>query len=95
MAPRDSTGPACLINQYRCTFTRPGPAGAAAPHVPSALIQQLAPGGRLVIPVGAEHTNQELRAVDKDADGRAWHTYRPPDTARHVIDTHFEISFFI
>ena len=71
VAPRDATGPDCLLIQYRYTFARPCCAGAAAPHVPPALIQQLAPGGRLVIPVGAEHGHQELRAVDKDANGRA------------------------
>jgi protein-L-isoaspartate(D-aspartate) O-methyltransferase len=41
--------------------------GAAAPTLPEALIQQLAPGGRLVIPVG--NISQELLAVDKHPDG--------------------------
>ncbi len=42
---------------------------AAAPEkVPPKLLEQLAPGGRLVIPVGGR--NQELLLVEKDIDGR-------------------------
>jgi len=42
---------------------------AAAPdHVPESLIEQLAPGGRLVIPVG--RFAQELLVVSKDKDGQ-------------------------
>ena len=41
---------------------------AAAPQrIPPALIEQLAPGGRLVIPVGGRR--QELKVVEKRADG--------------------------
>ncbi len=43
---------------------------AAAPDlVPPALIQQLKPGGRMVIPAGIEDA-QQLMIVDKSADGR-------------------------
>jgi protein-L-isoaspartate(D-aspartate) O-methyltransferase len=42
---------------------------AAAPEVPAPLIEQLAPGGRLVIPVGPEGRLQELLLVTKEADG--------------------------
>ncbi|KAL6583711.1 Protein-L-isoaspartate O-methyltransferase 2 [Orobanche minor] len=41
--------------------------GAAAPEIPPALIEQLKPGGRLVIPVGK--ISQELKIVDKNTDG--------------------------
>jgi protein-L-isoaspartate(D-aspartate) O-methyltransferase len=41
---------------------------AAPPRVPQALVDQLAPAGRLVIPVG-HHNGQELAVVVKRADG--------------------------
>jgi protein-L-isoaspartate(D-aspartate) O-methyltransferase len=43
---------------------------AAIDHVPQPLIDQLKPGGRLVIPVGGELETQVLRVVEKDAKGR-------------------------
>jgi protein-L-isoaspartate(D-aspartate) O-methyltransferase len=42
---------------------------AAANQVPPPLIQQLKPGGRMVIPVGGGFALQHLMLVDKDADG--------------------------
>ena len=42
---------------------------AAAPHVPPALVAQLKPGGKLVIPVGGTWEVQELLVVSKRADG--------------------------
>ena len=41
---------------------------AAPPEIPPALIEQLSPGGRLVVPVGEEW--QDLVVVDKDSGGR-------------------------
>lgn len=44
--------------------------GAAAAEIPQALVDQLAPGGRLVIPVGSQGGAQELVEVDKDDKGK-------------------------
>ena len=41
---------------------------AAAPDVPPALYEQLAPGGRLVVPVGGRG-GQELQVVEKRDGG--------------------------
>jgi protein-L-isoaspartate(D-aspartate) O-methyltransferase len=43
---------------------------AAAQQVPPPLIQQLRPGGRMVIPVGGGFALQHLMLVEKDAEGR-------------------------
>jgi protein-L-isoaspartate(D-aspartate) O-methyltransferase len=42
---------------------------AAAPRVPQALVDQLKPGGRMVIPVGGEAGIQYLKLLTKRADG--------------------------
>lgn len=42
---------------------------AAAPQVPPALVEQLKPGGRMVIPLGADGGFQELVVLTKRADG--------------------------
>ncbi|NP_001131659.1 Protein-L-isoaspartate O-methyltransferase [Zea mays] len=41
--------------------------GAAAPEIPQPLLDQLKPGGRMVIPVGTY--SQDLQVVDKNTDG--------------------------
>lgn len=41
---------------------------AAPDDVPAALLEQLADGGRLVIPVGAEQGIQELRVIQRQGD---------------------------
>eukprot|EP00286_Rhodomonas_abbreviata_P007499 CAMPEP_0181319848 /NCGR_PEP_ID=MMETSP1101-20121128/17797_1 /TAXON_ID=46948 /ORGANISM="Rhodomonas abbreviata, Strain Caron Lab Isolate" /LENGTH=224 /DNA_ID=CAMNT_0023427489 /DNA_START=109 /DNA_END=783 /DNA_ORIENTATION=+ len=46
--------------------------GAAAPTIPEALVQQLKPGGRLIIPVGVR--SQNLLQVDKGTDGKIQET---------------------
>lgn len=67
---------------------------AAAPEkIPQPLIDQLKPGGRLVIPVGDNPANQYLRLVEKDKNGKIKErdllrvrfvpfTRRPPDPQR-------------
>ena len=46
--------------------------GAAAPHMPPALVQQLASPGRMFIPVGTQF--QQVFQVDKDASGNVTET---------------------
>lgn len=43
---------------------------AAPDHIPQPLIDQLKPGGRMVVPVGPTYATQELRVLEKDATGR-------------------------
>jgi protein-L-isoaspartate(D-aspartate) O-methyltransferase len=54
---------------------------AAAPEVPPALLAQLAPGGRLLAPVGPAWGTQWLRLVEFGWDGRA--------TARDLLPVRF------
>ncbi|WP_126628224.1 protein-L-isoaspartate(D-aspartate) O-methyltransferase [Dictyobacter alpinus] len=42
---------------------------AAAPHIPNQLIEQLAPGGLLVVPVG-DQSQQELQVIERLEQGR-------------------------
>jgi protein-L-isoaspartate(D-aspartate) O-methyltransferase len=42
---------------------------AAASHIPPALIEQLKPGGRMVVPIGLPYMHQELILLTKDKDG--------------------------
>jgi protein-L-isoaspartate(D-aspartate) O-methyltransferase len=54
---------------------------AAADSIPPALITQLGPGGRLVMPVGDPDTHQDLILVEKDSLGRV--------ASRRVIPVRF------
>ena len=42
---------------------------AAPDHIPQPLIDQLKPGGRMIVPVGPVHAAQILRVLEKDANG--------------------------
>lgn len=54
---------------------------AAASHVPPPLIQQLKPGGRMIIPVGSRFLTQQLLLVVKDEEGNV--------TTRHILPVRF------
>lgn len=54
---------------------------AAASHVPPPLVQQLKPGGRMVIPVGTAFLTQHLLLVVKQADGSV--------TTRQILPVRF------
>mmetsp|Transcript_25203 Transcript_25203/g.54847 ORF Transcript_25203/g.54847 Transcript_25203/m.54847 type:complete len:170 (-) Transcript_25203:228-737(-) len=67
--------------------------GAASPEVPEGLVAQLAPGGRMVVPVGEQGQMQCMTVVDKRVDGTiATHksiavTYVPLTSRRHQLNT--------
>jgi protein-L-isoaspartate(D-aspartate) O-methyltransferase len=54
---------------------------AAPDSLPAALVEQLAPGGRIVAPIGAEGEVQSLVLVEKDAAGRT--------STRHLLPVRF------
>ena len=43
---------------------------AAADHIPPPLLQQLRPGGKMVLPIGPVHATQRLVLVEKDQAGK-------------------------
>lgn len=54
---------------------------AAATYIPDPLIEQLGAGARLVIPVGVAYSYQELKVIEKKANGDI--------EARNVLDVNF------
>jgi protein-L-isoaspartate(D-aspartate) O-methyltransferase len=55
---------------------------AAATHMPAALKDQLAPGGRLIVPMG--RTEQRLVVIERDAKGGAVYNETQLDAVRFV-----------
>lgn len=53
------------LKYYNCIHV-----GAAAEEVPKPLIDQLALGGRLAIPVGGQNEGQYIYIIDKDKNGK-------------------------
>jgi protein-L-isoaspartate(D-aspartate) O-methyltransferase len=43
---------------------------AAASHIPAPLLEQLKPGGRMVIPIGGRFQVQQLMLIEKTEDGK-------------------------
>jgi|SRR5439155_1608281 len=54
---------------------------AAPDHVPQPLVDQLKPGGRMVIPVGSVYERQDLDLIEKDLSGAT--------STRHVTPVRF------
>jgi len=57
-----------------------------ADHVPEPLLEQLKPGGILIIPVGANQGRQALRVVKKSSKGERQRL------ADDQLDTHFPLA---
>jgi protein-L-isoaspartate(D-aspartate) O-methyltransferase len=55
---------------------------AAPPAIPQALIDQLRPGGRMVVPVGRQFETQVLTVIEKRADGAITRRFVPMVEAR-------------
>ncbi|XP_020285316.1 protein-L-isoaspartate(D-aspartate) O-methyltransferase-like isoform X2 [Pseudomyrmex gracilis] len=69
-----------VVGDGRLGYPERGPynaihVGAAAKEIPQALIDQLAPGGRLIVPLGRENSDQTLVQIDKTLDGKTKQQY--------------------
>ncbi|MPY73337.1 MAG: protein-L-isoaspartate(D-aspartate) O-methyltransferase [Alphaproteobacteria bacterium] len=61
---------------------------AAARDYPEALVEQLAPGGRMAVPIGRAGFTQLLTLVEKDEDGRASKSGRLPVAFVPLVEGH-------
>jgi protein-L-isoaspartate(D-aspartate) O-methyltransferase len=59
--------------------------GAAAEKIPQVLVDQLAKGGRMFIPIGLDPDNQYIYVVDKDLNGNV--TYKKTISVCYVLLT--------
>ncbi len=66
---------------------------AAALDVPPALLDQLRSGGRMVIPVGPPHGDQELLLITKDAAGTVDAAYHSAGGVRAVDRCPAELTY--
>jgi protein-L-isoaspartate(D-aspartate) O-methyltransferase len=62
---------------------------AAVETVPDPLIEQLAPGGRMILPVGKRHYSQDLILLQKKMDGELQSTCLLPVTFVPLAGEHF------
>ena len=66
--------------------------GAKDRSIPPALIEQLAPGGRLVMPVGDPNVDQQLVLLEKDATGRVGSTRLLPVRFVPLIEPYWNLK---
>uniref|UniRef100_A0A0A9XL32 Protein-L-isoaspartate O-methyltransferase n=1 Tax=Lygus hesperus TaxID=30085 RepID=A0A0A9XL32_LYGHE len=75
----DSGAIKLIVGDGRLGYPESGPydaihVGAASPEVPHKLIDQLAPGGRLIVPIGPANGDQRLEQIDKGPNGEVTRT---------------------
>jgi protein-L-isoaspartate(D-aspartate) O-methyltransferase len=66
---------------------------AAVETIPLPLVQQLAPGGRMILPVGKRRYTQDLMLLQKNAEGDITYTRLLPVTFVPLAGEHDEADF--